>query len=186
MAVERLATCFTDWSYQWSGWHWQPGQIRKFTLSLPQLPYTDVKLCRQKRWQAQRGKKSNLKCSSSYLFEAHMKRLKPISALVNKRRTSNQLRKILDESGRLYICDWCRCEKMTLSDGEWLWRGLPLKLQIDHIHGVDGTENQDSLDNLRYLCPNCHSQTPNFCGKQQAIKRRRTPLWSDYAKSRSK
>ena len=91
----------------------------------------------------------------------------------NGRRATGHLRKLLDESGRLYICDWCRCEKMTLENGEWLWRGLPLTLQIDHIHGVDGTDNQDRLDNLRYLCPNCHSQTSNFCGKQQAIKRKR-------------
>ena len=105
-----------------------------------------------------------------YLVEEHMKPNKPVSALKNKRKTNSQLRKILDESGRLYICDWCRCEKMTLDNGEWLWRGLPLKLQIDHIHGLDGTDNQDRLDNLRYLCPNCHSQTPNFCGKQLAIK----------------
>jgi len=89
-----------------------------------------------------------------------------------KRKSTGQLRKLLDESGRLYICDWCRCEKMTLENGEWLWRGLPLALQIDHIHGVDGTDNQDRLDNLRYLCPNCHSQTSNFCGKQQAIRRK--------------
>ena len=111
-----------------------------------------------------------------YLVEEHMKPNKPVSALKNKRKTNSQLRKILDESGRLYICDWCRCEKMTLDNGEWLWRGLPLKLQIDHIHGLDGTDNQDRLDNLRYLCPNCHSQTPNFCGKQLAIKNQKKQL----------
>jgi len=106
-----------------------------------------------------------------YPFEVHMK--KPLHMTKAGRNSTGHLRKLLDESGRLYICDWCRCEKMTLENGEWLWRGLPLKLQIDHIHGVDGTDNQDRLDNLRYLCPNCHSQTSNFCGKQQAIRRKR-------------
>ena len=121
-----------------------------------------------------RGKnKSNLDWyrACMWCFAVHMS--KPLCMTKQKRRSTGQLRKLLDESGRLYICDWCRCEKMTLENGEWLWRGLPLTLQIDHIHGVDGTDNQDRVDNLRYLCPNCHSQTSNFCGKQQAIRKKR-------------
>lgn len=35
--------------------------------------------------------------------------------------------------------------------------GKPLTLQIDHI---DGNSDNDSLENLRLLCPNCHTQTP--------------------------
>jgi 5-methylcytosine-specific restriction endonuclease McrA len=49
--------------------------------------------------------------------------------------------------------------------GEWF--GLPLTLQIDHING-DHTDN--SLENLRFLCPNCHSQTVTFAGKNKTIK----------------
>jgi hypothetical protein len=42
------------------------------------------------------------------------------------------------------------------------WRGMPLPLQIDHING----HNKDwRLENLRILCPNCHSQTETYCGK---------------------
>ena len=42
------------------------------------------------------------------------------------------------------------------------WNGQPLTLQLDHING----DNKDyELKNLRLLCPNCHSQTDNFCGK---------------------
>lgn len=43
------------------------------------------------------------------------------------------------------------------------WNGHPLSLQLDHIDG-NGANNQ--LENLRLLCPNCHSQTPTFCGKR--------------------
>jgi Zn finger protein HypA/HybF involved in hydrogenase expression len=35
----------------------------------------------------------------------------------------------------------------------------PIRLQIDHI---DGNNSNNSQDNLRYLCPNCHSQTDTW------------------------
>lgn len=42
------------------------------------------------------------------------------------------------------------------------WNGRPLSLQIDHKNGV---ANDNRLDNLQMLCPNCHSQTETFAGK---------------------
>ena len=47
--------------------------------------------------------------------------------------------------------------------------GLPLVLQLDHINGI---ANDHRLENLRWLCPNCHSQTENFCSKN--IEERRS------------
>jgi hypothetical protein len=43
------------------------------------------------------------------------------------------------------------------NEGEW--NGEKLVLQIDHINGVN-TDNR--IDNLRFMCPNCHSQTSTF------------------------
>jgi hypothetical protein len=48
------------------------------------------------------------------------------------------------------------------------WQGRPLAIQIDHING---SPHDWRLENLRMLCPNCHSQTPTFSGKN--LRRRK-------------
>lgn len=44
------------------------------------------------------------------------------------------------------------------------WQGNPITLQLDHVNG-DGSDHK--LSNLRLLCPNCHSQTDTWCGKNK-------------------
>lgn len=45
-----------------------------------------------------------------------------------------------------------------------VWLDKPLSLQLDHINGIN---NDHRIENLRLLCPNCHSQTETFSGKNK-------------------
>lgn len=46
-----------------------------------------------------------------------------------------------------------------------IWNGEPMDLQLDHINGK---RNDHRLENLRWMCPNCHSQTTTFCGRNKS------------------
>ncbi|MEU8681829.1 HNH endonuclease [Streptomyces sp. NPDC048611] len=70
------------------------------------------------------------------------------STRVNRER----LHRALGEVGVPYACAFCG------NPGEW--RDQPITLQIDHING-DWLDNR--AENLRYLCPNCHSLTDTWC-----------------------
>jgi predicted amidophosphoribosyltransferase len=38
------------------------------------------------------------------------------------------------------------------------------------LHHIDGNNSNNSLENLQMLCPNCHSQTENYCGSANEKK----------------
>lgn len=54
--------------------------------------------------------------------------------------------------------------KCVLCKNKGTHRNRPLKLQIDHKNGVG---NDNRVRNLRFLCPNCHSQTETYCGRNR-------------------
>ncbi len=80
----------------------------------------------------------------------------------------NQARKLLLKSDRKQICESCGVENM--------YNGKPIVLHVDHING---NKHDNTLTNLRYLCPNCHSQTETWCGKNNSMKKNRVmeELW---------
>ncbi len=55
------------------------------------------------------------------------------------------------------------------------WNNHPIVLHLDHINGI---RDDHRLQNLRWLCPNCHSQTATYCGRNKrsgALTENRTP-----------
>lgn len=71
-----------------------------------------------------------------------------------KRQRAFILRRALIESGATYECNEC-----GLSE----WRGKEITLHADH---KNNNWLDDRKENLRFLCPNCHSQTPKYCGSK--------------------
>jgi len=53
-----------------------------------------------------------------------------------------------------------------------IWRDKPITLQLDHING---NRTDQRLENLRWLCPNCHCQTDTYGGKNNKKAKSPTP-----------
>lgn len=90
--------------------------------------------------QIKNGKKSSVTRLNNY---------KTLS--IDKAPYSEKIRRILEKQD--YKCLICKISE---------WNKKPIKLQIHHI---DGNKNNNSVENLQFLCPNCHSQTENFTSK---------------------
>jgi len=63
--------------------------------------------------------------------------------------------RLIKENKIEYKCSLCSIKE---------WNSKELTLHLDHI---DGNPKNHNLNNLRLLCPNCHSQTDTWCGKNK-------------------
>ena len=85
----------------------------------------------------------------------------PFDVYINRRDaniiTDKIRKKLLREGLKQYVCERC---------GNTQWMNQPIPLEVHHI---DGNKNNNELNNLQLLCPNCHALTPTYRGKN--IKR---------------
>ena len=70
------------------------------------------------------------------------------------RRRETVRRYVIRDNLIPYECAFCG------NKGEW--QGKKMALELDHINGIN---NDHRLENMRFLCPNCHAITETYCGK---------------------
>lgn len=103
--------------------------------------------------------------TSHWLGEAHLKgRRQPKAIPLENLLVEGVKTKIYPIKSRLikegiweYKCVWCGISE---------WQGEHITLQMDHING---NRKDNRLENLRLLCPNCHSQTETFCKRKELL-----------------
>jgi len=91
-----------------------------------------------------------------------IKKSAPLSEILiensNYINTNNLKKRLLKENILEYKCNICNITE---------WINKPLTLHLDHKNG----NNMDNrIENLRLLCPNCHSQTETYCNKTKNSK----------------
>jgi hypothetical protein len=94
------------------------------------------------------------KCQQEFQYKNFITNWKKKSlprAKVNTKNVSKYLKRYLMEKlqGRCSECGWNKVHPITNK----------LSLEVDHIDGNSGNNDED---NLRILCPNCHSLTVNY------------------------
>jgi hypothetical protein len=57
-------------------------------------------------------------------------------------------------------------ERVCESCGVSAWNGKPIVLELHH---KNGNKNDNTLENIMILCPNCHSQTDNFRNRTTSV-----------------
>jgi hypothetical protein len=91
-------------------------------------------------------------------------RAKPIEEILKSTSRWSVKRALLKLGVLVNQCDECGISE---------WRGKPLAIQIDHRNGI---KNDHRLENLRMLCPNCHTQTETYGARNRKFKRSQVSL----------
>lgn len=163
---KRFGFCHTTWIKA----------IKKGRLCTTEVPFRDRR--RKYDWaEIQRFYDSGMSlyaCASIFGFcaaawskavqrgevKAGRRRGMPIEKLLTGKRNRTHVKSRLVKAGLLEN----RCSECGLDR----WRDRELVMHIDHVNGV---KNDNRLENLRMLCPNCHSQTETYSGRNMRRNR---------------
>lgn len=143
-----------------------------------------IKIVEDSKYLYQVGSKLGYTSSTTYgsIGKDIKNRMTNLNVKLQKTRTINletysedsyhgSMRRIVIKDNLIkYACAICG------NDGTWL--NQKLVLQLDHING-NASDNR--LENLRFLCPNCHTQTTTF-GNKNKMKRTTADRHAHYNK----
>ena len=133
----------------------QGGGAQKTLREKIELYNIDISHFTGQNWRKGKTKKSDSRLlqqglnQEKYLLEEVFVKNSPV--------TQKVLRGYIERHSVLeYKCQNCGC------NGNW--QGGKIALEVHHING-DNKDNR--LENLQYLCPNCHALTDTYCGKNK-------------------
>lgn len=98
-----------------------------------------------------------LNCSTEHFGAISPNAIYTLDEILVENSTYTNINRLKDRLIREKKLEY-KCKECGISG----WNGKPLSLQLDHINGK---HNDHRLENLRFLCPNCHSQTETFAGR---------------------
>lgn len=133
------------------------------------LTFTEVEarlgISSPSRYMRQYIKKNNIEMP---LYEGRglaysSKRISEADLCKNSKTGTGNIKKYLIRNNIKELkCEQCGWSEMRLSDG-----AIPV-----HLHHINGDSSDNTLCNLQILCPNCHSLTDNYAGKNNISSRR--------------
>ena len=93
--------------------------------------------------------------------------------------TGSIKKRLLTDFNFPYECAGCQNQNFTKCDGVLIWKKQKIVLQLEHKNGIN---NDNRLENLEFLCPNCHSQTSTYAGGNTK-KRKAIQAWLEDGKT---
>ena len=103
-----------------------------------------------------------LGCSIEHFDRSKSRKVKnitqPLNSILVENSSYHNISRLKERIVRENMLEY----KCAICGNPGTWQGKKLCLQLDHINGIN---NDHRLNNLRFLCPNCHSQTDSYGGK---------------------
>lgn len=103
--------------------------------------------------------KKKFRLNTNNKISNKLKKIPIEEILIENSKYENRTRlkeRLIKEKILEYKCIECE------NNGEW--RGKKLSLQLNHKNGIN---NDNRIENIEFICPNCHSQTENYAGKNK-------------------